>query len=461
MSYPFAASTSTTHRNRQISTLLGTTDDPSSGTFRACQALLSLERICAAFSTSSLGSTGSTEEEIAAHGPQSWFTDSNSASSSSGDLAGSDPSSSGCERFPRAERNVSAASSTRSSEDTFHSVRDEFAEERGGSIGIPSSQIGQEDGRTAPQSLVRAPPIKTVKWASPLSPVERHYSVDSTATSSSSSSSSHNVRSLRYGKGRPRSSSSSSPSKRPSAGKKFQLRSVTSDLAKATTILKPMPALGLVIPTSVQTTSPIKSKSKLRPVTPPQYISSVPRGTRATKPPVLPPRSPLRPSTYPGPSCDRLSVRHFESCDSSRSTPVARTSSMSNDDPGRSLALASNGAPGMQVRSRILPYDYTSPVQPLKVIKKNSARSLMMNAAPPPLKIPRRMSPPQSVIPNAPTTNLKPQKDAGAKQGEDHSFASPTSPSSTYSSRLSLASLFCGFASSSSSSGSALSSFYD
>lgn len=375
MSYPFAASPSTISYNRQINSSLGSTDDPSNGTLRACQALLSLERICAAFSTSSLGSVDTAEGGVAV--PQPWFTDSNSTNTTDG-----------------LESNTSTSSKL-TVEDSIPAVpsgiKDDGIEINGSGIRrdimlcANDAQDGNENTTSPPvvPPPNHAPPRKTVKWASPLFPGrDRSNSLASASSSSSfysssagsNTSSTSGVRPFVYSKVRTRSDSSPTPI--PTKTRKSTIQSATTTLSKSSQILKPKPAL--VIRTAPKVSSPTKAKSRYT-QTPIAKVSSQPNPpatARGTEPPAVPPRSPLRPSSQDEYWSPSLSLT-LGSPEHSTTSP-RREGDLKNGQVSVQPHNPSSIKPFVLRRPPLPPttkvYDYTTPVLPLKVVKKNSSK---------------------------------------------------------------------------------------
>ncbi|KAJ2930250.1 hypothetical protein H1R20_g6823, partial [Candolleomyces eurysporus] len=253
MSYPSSLPSSISYRNKQMEQLLGRGYDFSNGTFHACQALLSLERICSALSSSSLGSLDGTEEESRDDGPQSSLADSNSASSTVGDIKGNVSSSDEVGRG-REERNR------------------EFPDN--GDIDNNAKDGDSPDQNTSCPTVVKSAPVrKTVKWALPASPDRSSTgsSLSNSATVSTSptgildsspeSDSSSKLRPLAYGKVRPRSSSSTTPA----PTRKSAIQAAKSTLSKSSWILKPNPKVPAKPITKLSSPSKTKRKSSSRP----------------------------------------------------------------------------------------------------------------------------------------------------------------------------------------------------
>ncbi|KAJ2919972.1 hypothetical protein MD484_g388, partial [Candolleomyces efflorescens] len=191
MSYPYSVPSPTSHRNKQMERFLGREHDLSAGAIRACHALLSLERICSALSSSSLGSLDGTEEDT---GPQAFPAGHNSISSARAEVD--------------MEQGVLSSGGVGREEGTR-----EFPDN--GDI-TPIHKNVKTGDNPGPDQNTSCPPVdnnvpvrKTVKWALPASPNRSSTGSshpNSTATgvspfdNSSDSDSSSKVRPLAHGK---------------------------------------------------------------------------------------------------------------------------------------------------------------------------------------------------------------------------------------------------------------------
>ncbi|RXW25077.1 hypothetical protein EST38_g792 [Candolleomyces aberdarensis] len=432
MSYPHSIPSSISYQNRQMEQLLGRGYDFSTGTFRACQALLSLERICSALTSSSLGSLDGTEEESRDDGPQSSLADSNSTSSAVDDIKGDV---------------LSSDEGGRGREDR------EFPDN--GDIHNNAKDGDSPDQNTSCPTVVKSAPVrKTVKWALPASP-DRSSSGSSLSNSSAAntsptgafdsspeSDSSSRVRPLAYGKVRPRSSSSPTPA----PTRKSAIQAAKSTLSKSSWTLKPNPKVPAKPITKLSSPSKTKRKSSSRPVDSPSSPTA-PRSAKVAPRPVIPPRSPLRPTS---PTIGQVgSLAPIFKPRGRSASLIPQPSVLQNSEVGSKEV--NEDVDETQVKVTSLPqsprsanirvyrvYDYTKPVKPLKVVKKTRSEQSPRRAS---------TSSASSSSYKSCVTSMEAVTAAittGAKvEGEPHYFE--TTSTSTYSSRLSLASLLCGF----------------
>ncbi|KAH6914426.1 hypothetical protein BKA70DRAFT_1261398 [Coprinopsis sp. MPI-PUGE-AT-0042] len=350
-------------RRKKPSSSLEPSPDSSPGS--AIQALFSLERICAAFSHSN--SVGSFEM--------------------TGD------SSEGAERRSIQHNSISSLSSlsesttmTVSSDHPHYQVAHRAQEHQVqyAQVPFPSSPNGDQTMST-PMSSPSSAGGKSVRWAVPISPRQRDSSLPSGSLCSTSGSDMDESSSSLC---RQRSTSSSTP--RRAAGTTIRRRAQPLRLPQA-----PLPPPDHPLP-SAPSARKIKGRSNST-----TNIGKGGRGpvvpltiqtTRKTAPlvprPRPPPRSPLRqtapfdplPSPFTEMEWDILSVVQPVSATEEKHllpaiprTPISNAHNIKMTSVQRAPEVEAEGSSYLDKGEAAVPYDYTKPVKPLKVVKRSSS----------------------------------------------------------------------------------------
>ncbi|EAU91096.2 hypothetical protein CC1G_03264 [Coprinopsis cinerea okayama7 len=320
VSFPPASS----RKNRRPGHILNDSDDAGPSPLLACQALISLERICAAFSSTSLGSLEMTEESRS-QGRSSTL-----------------PSSSSAEVI-------------RPEDDAGENLT---------SVGASPSAAELHPVKTVDPTTPTT--FKSVRWAVPLSPDHDGTLSPSPSDADTNSSVSNGPSPPPQSRGRRRSLSSPTPVRRG-----FMGDNAKSTLARSIQVLKPRP--NLPAPSTPRKSSlPVVQPRSTSPRTTNSSWSS--QGSSASRrkgssesntPPRIPPRSPLR---QPSPSSRKTAT--VTPADAATSASSSKMVTSTPSDIVKLTSLPPNSPTKSHVPVKV--YDYTKPVMPLKVVKKTA-----------------------------------------------------------------------------------------